>query len=162
MQLSLISLLAVAATTSATYIPPPINGTSTPAYPIYTPTSITTIPFPISIPSPISPPSTPTPVYPIHTPATSAYYPTGTGSWKPSGSGTGAPSAPTYIPPFTGGAATPTHFAGKALGAIVAGGVMIVSCFSWRGEIVTGFNANDMNRCYDCPQRLEVMESRGA
>lgn len=127
MQLSFISLLAVAAATSATYIPSLANDTSTPGYPIYTPTSTPTVPSPISIPSAISPPSTPTPVYPIHTPATSAYYPTGTGSWKPSGSGTGVPSAPTYIPPFTGGAATPTHFAGKALGAIVAGGVVMVS-----------------------------------
>ncbi|KAF1829763.1 hypothetical protein BDW02DRAFT_602283 [Decorospora gaudefroyi] len=51
---------------------------------------------------------------------TSAYYPTGTGT-----------AAPTVMPtsstlPFTGGASMPTHWAGSALGLVVAGGVALV------------------------------------
>ncbi|KAH7402165.1 hypothetical protein DE146DRAFT_652592 [Phaeosphaeria sp. MPI-PUGE-AT-0046c] len=58
------------------------------------------------------------------TSTTAAYYPTGTGSWNPTG--TAAPTQPSYLPPFTGGAAMPTHFAGKALGMVVVGGVALM------------------------------------
>ncbi|OAL06948.1 hypothetical protein IQ06DRAFT_288777 [Phaeosphaeriaceae sp. SRC1lsM3a] len=86
MYFSILSLMALIATSSATYVP--LNGTST------------------------------------WTSTTAAYYPTGTGSWKPTS--TAAPTQPTYMPPFTGGAAMPTHFAGKALGMAVAGGVVLM------------------------------------